>query len=268
MLSAISVATYILDIITIAAVLAAMFSFFYKRKSVKLMLIYAVAFVVYVALIMMDEYFGVSVPIARALMTVLLWFMVASMAVVYQSDLKVIFFNLTRSHEKAAPDSTDLSDEELRKAVEEITRACQTMSKSRTGALIVIAPTVVAQHILDTGVELEAIVSASLLEAIFNTRAPFHDGAAIIKGNKVLAAGCFLPLSQSQTVAKNLGTRHRAGIGITEESDMLTIIVSEETGIISVAKHGELRRFVTPDRLRDILHETLKIAPQTKTRMI
>ena len=280
MISAISVATYILDIITIAAVLAAMFSFFYKRKSVKLMLIYAVAFVVYVALIMMDEYFGVSVPIARALMTVLLWFMVASMAVVYQSDLKVIFFNLTRSHEKAAPDSTDLSDEELRKAVEEITRACQTMSKSRTGALIVIAPTVVAQHILDTGVELEAIVSASLLveleaivsasllEAIFNTRAPFHDGAAIIKGNKVLAAGCFLPLSQSQTVAKNLGTRHRAGIGITEESDMLTIIVSEETGIISVAKHGELRRFVTPDRLRDILHETLKIAPQTKTRMI
>ena len=157
---------------------------------------------------------------------------------------------------------------EIRKAVEEITRACQTMSKSRTGALIVIAPTVVAQHILDTGVELEAIVSASLLEAIFNTRAPFHDGAAIIKGNKVLAAGCFLPLSQSQTVAKNLGTRHRAGIGITEESDMLTIIVSEETGIISVAKHGELRRFVTPDRLRDILHETLKIAPQTKTRMI
>ena len=117
MISAIGVATYILDIITIAAVLAAMFSFFYKRKSVKLMLIYAVAFVVYVALIMMDEYFGVSVPIARALMTVLLWFMVAAMAVVYQSDLKVIFFNLTRSHEKAAPDSTDLSDEELRKAV-------------------------------------------------------------------------------------------------------------------------------------------------------
>ena len=69
-------------------------------------------------------------------------------------------------------------------------------------------------------------------------------------------------------MAKNLGTRHRAGIGITEESDMLTIIVSEETGIISIAKHGELRRFVTPDRLRDILHETLKITPQTRTRSL
>jgi diadenylate cyclase len=142
------------------------------------------------------------------------------------------------------------------------------MSKSRTGALIVIAPTAVANHILETGIELGATVSSALLEAIFNTRAPFHDGATVIKGNKVLAAGCFLPLSQSQTVSKSLGTRHRAGIGITEESDMLTIIVSEETGIISVARRGELRRFITPDRLRDILHETLKISTPAKYRSL
>lgn len=268
MLLAVKAATLTVDILTIAGVLGAMFFFFFKKKSVKLMAIYAAAFVVYVVVLLLDEYFGIPVPIARSLMTAVVWFMIAALAVVYQSDLKVTFFNLTASHEKSAPESSDLSDEELRNAVEEITKACQTMSKARTGALIVIAPTTVAQHILDTGVELGAVVSAALLEAIFNTRAPFHDGAAIIKGNKVLAAGCFLPLSQSQTVAKNLGTRHRAGIGITEETDMLTIIVSEETGIISVAKHGELRRFVTPDRLRDILHEILKIAPHTKSRMI
>lgn len=268
MLLAVKAATLTIDILTIAGVLGAMFFFFFKKKSVKLMAIYAAVFVVYVVVLLLDEYFGIPVPIARSLMTAVVWFMIAALAVVYQSDLKVTFFNLTASHEKSAPESSDLSDEELRNAVEEITKACQTMSKARTGALIVIAPTTVAQHILDTGVELGAVVSAALLEAIFNTRAPFHDGAAIIKGNKVLAAGCFLPLSQSQTVAKNLGTRHRAGIGITEETDMLTIIVSEETGIISVAKHGELRRFVTPDRLRDILHEILKIAPHTKSRMI
>lgn len=268
MLLAVNAATLVIDILSIAAVLGAMFFFFYKKKSVKLMAIYAAAFVIYVVVLLLDEYFGVPVPVARALSGVVVWFMIAALAVVYQSDLKVTFFNLTASHDRNAAESDDLSDEELRNSVEEITRACQTMSKARTGALIVIAPTTVAQHILDTGVELGAVVSASLLEAIFNTRAPFHDGAAIIKGNKVLAAGCFLPLSQSQTVAKNLGTRHRAGIGITEETDMLTIIVSEETGIISVAKHGELRRFVTPDRLRDILHETLKIAPHTKSRMI
>ena len=140
---------------------------------------------VYVVVLLLDEYFGIPVPIARSLMTAVVWFMIAALAVVYQSDLKVTFFNLTASHEKSAPESSDLSDEELRNAVEEITKACQTMSKARTGALIVIAPTTVAQHILDTGVELGAVVSAALLEAIFNTRAPFHDGAAITKGNKV-----------------------------------------------------------------------------------
>ena len=156
----------------------------------------------------------------------------------------------------------------MRHAVDEIIKACQTMSKARTGALIVIAPTAVAPHILETGVEMNALVSSQLLESIFNTRAPVHDGAVIVRGNRVLAAGCFLPLSQSQNVSKNLGTRHRAGIGITEESDMLTIIVSEETGIISIAKRGELRRFVTPDRLRDILHETLKISQPTRHRAL
>lgn len=261
-------ATLIIDIITIAAVLAVMYVFFFRRKSVKLMLLYTAVLALYITVIILEDYAGVPVPIARGLISLAAWFLVAAVVVVYQSDFKVMFFNLTKSTDKSTLVDSDLSDEELRKSVDEIIRACQTMSKARTGALIVIAPTAVAKHILDTGVELEAVVSASLLEAIFNTRAPFHDGAVIIKGNKVLAAGCFLPLSQSQAVAKNLGTRHRAGIGITEESDMLTIIVSEETGIISIAKHGELRRFVTPDRLRDILHETLKITPQTRTRSL
>ncbi|MBQ8178086.1 MAG: DNA integrity scanning protein DisA nucleotide-binding domain protein [Clostridia bacterium] len=256
----------IVDLIAVVALMGIVLGFFMHKKSLKLTAIYALITIFFVAMVVLDELF--YIPIARAVAEVVVLLMVVVVAVVYQSDFKVAFFNLTKNYDKNAIIDNDLSDEELRKAVDEIIRACQSMSKTRTGALIVIAPTSIATHVLETGVPLEALVSSALLEAIFNTQAQFHDGAVIVKGNKVLAAGCFLPLSQSQTVAKNLGTRHRAGIGITEETDMLTIIVSEETGIISIAKHGELRRFVTPDRLRDILHETLKISPQTRSRSL
>lgn len=257
----------IVDLIAVAGLLTAVAIFFIRKKSVKLLAIYAVATIAYVAIVLIDELF--NVPVARAVAQLFIIVMSIVLAVVYQSDFKVAFFNLTRSYDKNAYVDSDLSDEELRSAVDEIVRACQTMSKNRTGALIVIAPNSITPNILETGVKLEAFVSAALLEAIFNTRAPFHDGAVIVQGNKVLAAGCFLPLSQSQAVAKNLGTRHRAGIGVTEVAgDVLTIIASEETGIISIAQGGQLRRFVTPDRLRDELHKILKITPHTRNRNI
>ncbi|MBO5773495.1 MAG: diadenylate cyclase [Clostridia bacterium] len=256
----------IVDLIAVIMLLAIVFAFFVAKKSIKLTALYSFIVLFYAAMVLLDELF--YIPIARAIAGLIAILAMVALVAVYQSDLKVAFFNLTKNYDKNALVDNDLSDEEQRKAVDEIIKACQSMSKTRTGALIVIAPTSIATHVLETGVALEALVSSTLLEAIFNTQTNFHDGAVIVKGNKVLAAGCFLPLSQSQTVAKNLGTRHRAGIGITEETDMLTIIVSEETGIISIAKHGELRRFVTPDRLRDILHETLKISPQTRSRSV
>lgn len=256
----------IVDLAVALIVMSLMFAFFVHKKSIKLMLVYSLAFLAYIGMIILYEFF--DIPIASGITQLAVIFLVVALVVVYQNDFKTIFFNLTKSNEKGADSENKLSDEELRLAVDEIIRACQNMSKARTGALIVIAPTSVASHILETGTELGALVSSPLLESIFNTRAPFHDGAVIIKGNRVLAAGCFLPLSQSQAVAKNLGTRHRAGIGITEETDMLTIIVSEETGIISIAKHGELRRFITSDRLRDILHETFNIAQPMRRRSL
>lgn len=256
----------IVELVAVVVVFTVMFAFFMHKKNVKLMLLYAAAFIFYVAIIFADIIFGF--PVARALVTLLMFFMAGALIVVYQSDFKSFFFNLTKPGERGAAQESSLSDEEQRHAVDEIIRACQNMSKSRTGALIVIAPTSIAPHILETGTELGALISAPLLESIFNTRAPFHDGAVIVKGNRALAAGCFLPLSQSQSLAKSLGTRHRAGIGITEETDMLTIILSEETGIISVAQGGNLRRFITPDRLRDILHETFHIAVQKKGRSL
>lgn len=256
----------IIELAAVVVVWAMMFLFFLRKKSLKLHALYTVVFLLYIGVAVCDRLFDIPIAKDAALLPVI--FMTMALVVVYQSDLKVLFFHLTKHAEKGSSQDDQLSDEELRVAVDEIIRACQTMSKTRTGALIVLAPTTVPPHILETGVPLGALVSSPLLESIFNTKAPIHDGAVIIKGNRLLAAGCFLPLSETQSVSKTLGTRHRAGIGITEESDMLTIIVSEETGIISVAQRGDLHRYVTPDRLRDILHKTLHISQLTKHRSL
>lgn len=257
----------IIDIIVVLLVLGFLiFALLWGKKGWLLAALYTLLFAVHITIVVLDALY--SLPVAKSISTILMVFLVVALAVVYQSNLKIFYFKLSKTTERGADVASDVSDEELKKTVDEIIKACQTMLKTRTGALIVIAPSSVPSHVLETGVELGAKVSASLLEAIFNTRAPFHDGATIIKGDRALAAGCFLPLSQSQTVAKNLGTRHRAGIGITEETDMFTIIVSEETGIISVARRGELRRFVTPDRLRDMLHQTFKIAQPKSYRSL
>lgn len=236
--------------------------FFIKRKNIKLLLIFLGLYSVYILMLELSRTYDLTVPLALYEVFVFLFTVVS--AIVYQNDFKTLFFNISRGVDKRlyVSEST-VSDEDLQKTVKEIVKACQNMSKNRCGALIVIAPTSVSHHTLDTGVELNALVSYQLIESIFNTKSPFHDGAIIVKDNRILAAGCFLPLSQNQSLDKNLGTRHRAGIGITEETDMLTIVVSEENGIISIAKNGELRRFLTTERLSDILYETFKIVKTT-----
>lgn len=176
-------------------------------------------------------------------------FLIAAFAVVYQSDLKVIFSKLSRTSEKSGRYEYETSDEDLTNSATQIVKACQNMAKNDVGALIIIVRTEVPSHILDTGTRLEAVVTSGLLESIFSTKGPLHDGAVVIKGERVLSAGCFLPLSQEVDIAKELGTRHRAAIGITEESDVLAIVVSEETGIISTVDHGKIKRYMTPEKL-------------------
>lgn len=147
------------------------------------------------------------------------------------------------------------SDEELHAAIDDIVRAAQNMSKKDVGALIIIAPDNIPEHILDSGTRLDADLSCQLIECLFNTKAPLHDGAVYIRGNKILAAGCFLPLTQQTDLDKELGTRHRAAIGITEQYNHLAIIVSEETGIISVARNGEIMRYFDTQMLTDVLEQ-------------
>ncbi|MDA8214574.1 MAG: diadenylate cyclase CdaA [Nitrospiraceae bacterium] len=144
------------------------------------------------------------------------------------------------------------SAEELR-SLEEIVRAAVALANRKIGALIVVERDVSLKDYIEIGTSLDAKVSKELLLSIFHPTSPIHDGAVVIRGNRVVAAGSFLPITLGTDVSKTLGTRHRAGIGITEETDAVAIIVSEETGTISVAIHGKLETHIDMGTLRDML---------------
>ncbi len=136
------------------------------------------------------------------------------------------------------------------KTVNEIIKACYEMGRARTGALIVLAQNDALDEYERTGIELDSIVTSQLLINIFEHNTPLHDGAVIIRGDRIVSATCYLPLSDNMELSKELGTRHRAGVGISEATDSLTLIVSEETGRVSIAYEGELFRAVDAEFVR------------------
>lgn len=177
-----------------------------------------------------------------------------ALIVVFQPEIRRALEVMGRTHltnrGKAA------IDKELAKhTVDAITAAVDSFSKSKTGALIVFERETLLQDIIETGTVINADVSQELLGNLFYEGSPLHDGAVIINGSKVVAAGCVLPLTENKELNKSLGTRHRAGIGITENSDCLTLIVSEETGVISVAQNGKLERFLDKKSVEKILFD-------------
>ena len=143
--------------------------------------------------------------------------------------------------------------------IDELVKAVFAMGKVKTGALIVIEDEIVLDEYIRTGIDVDAIVSSQLLINIFEKNTPLHDGAIILRGDRVVSATCYLPLSDSLRLSKELGTRHRAAIGISEVSDSLTIIVSEETGRVSVAYRGEIFRNLDADGLRAKLQQLQKL---------
>ena len=140
--------------------------------------------------------------------------------------------------------------------IDSLVDACVSMSKSKTGALIVIARSLELADQINTGEKLNAKISSSLIRSLFFKNSPLHDGAVIIKGNRIAAAGCILPLTQKE-VDKSLGLRHRAAIGITENTDAITIIISEERGSISFAQKGEIQRRISKEALIALLEKNI-----------
>lgn len=156
----------------------------------------------------------------------------------------------------------NVSEADIENLVGEIVRAVRIMSKEKVGALIVLERSTGLEEYIDTGIKVGGKTSGELLVNIFIPRTPLHDGAVIIRGDRIMAAACVLPLTQAQNLSKSLGTRHRAGIGITEESDALAVIVSEETGAISLAVEGVLAGGLDEKLLADRLTAALKPARQ------
>ncbi|MFR2944155.1 MAG: diadenylate cyclase [Lachnospiraceae bacterium] len=145
--------------------------------------------------------------------------------------------------------------ESAERCIADIIRALQNMSKNNVGALIVLSKGNLPKQVLQSGVRTDADISTQLIEGIFFPTAPLHDGAMILKGHKIQAAGCFLPLTQKTNYPKDFGTRHRAGIGITEVANVVSLVVSEETGIISIIKQGNVQRYADYDMLLSALRD-------------
>ena len=139
------------------------------------------------------------------------------------------------------------------RTIEELIKASYAMGKVRTGALIVVEDEILLNEYVRTGIDVDAIISSQLLINIFEKNTPLHDGAVIVRGDRVVSATCYLPLSDSLVLSKDLGTRHRAAVGISEVSDSLTIVVSEETGKVSIALRGQIYHGVDADFLRENL---------------
>ncbi len=151
------------------------------------------------------------------------------------------------------------------KTINEIAKACVEMGKVKTGALIVVEQDQRLTEYERTGIDVDGIVTSQLLINIFEHNTPLHDGAVIVRGNRIISATCYLPLSDNMRLSKDLGTRHRAGVGISEVTDSLTVIVSEETGKISVAYGGNLERGLNSDTLKEKLR-TIQNKPEEESR--
>lgn len=158
----------------------------------------------------------------------------------------------------------DEQERDYSQIIDDITAAVENMSKSRTGALIVIERETGINDIIETGVKIDAKISRELLENIFVPNTPLHDGAVVIRQERIAAAGCFLPLTENPNLSKQLGTRHRAALGISESSDALAIIVSEENGVVSSASGGKLTRYLDSKGLHEILSKIYKPEPEPR----
>ena len=206
--------------------------------------------------------------IIKNLSTILL----TSVVVIFQPELRKMLEQLGQKKFMASIFPLDAGKEVQErftdKTINELVKACFDMGEARTGALIVIEQNIRLSEYERTGINVDAVLTSQLLINIFEHNTPLHDGAVLVRGNRIGAATCYLPLSDNMELSKQLGTRHRAGVGISEVSDSLTIIVSEETGQVSMAQNGQLSRGLTSAELRSALikAQNKKVVTNSKLR--
>ncbi len=186
------------------------------------------------------------------LLSNLLTYIVFAVIVLYQNEIRRALAGLGRARLFGRTRSP------TKEGFEEIIHAATTLASKKIGALVVVEREIGLRNYAESGIALDAVLTYDLLVTIFSPNTPLHDGAVIIQQNRIIAAGCFLPLTLDPYLSKELGTRHRAAIGVTEETDAVAVIVSEETGIISAAVGGKITRSLDGTGLRAILQSTME----------
>ena len=246
----------IIDILIVAAVIYRTMLFIKGTRAVSL--IKGVAIIFLASIVSRIVGFKTVNWLIQQLVTL---FMVA-LPIVFYPELRKTLEQLGRGNFFQKDDRFSIFERgQSQKAVGELVRAAEKFSEKGIGALIVLKRESGLMEYVETGTLIDAIVSGALLETIFFPNTSLHDGAVIIEGDRVVAAGCLLPLSDNLDLSRELGTRHRAAVGLSEISDALVVIVSEETGTISLAEDGKLQRYLTPKQLQEKLlsnHQTVE----------
>ena len=241
----------VLDILAIAVLLFALYIFIRDRRAGKLVIGIGVLLGVYAVSAALDMY------AIRYVFSSFFNYGVIALIVIFQPEIRAMMERVgsisLRGFKNIGSENKALTSASMDAIIE----AVKDMSFSKTGALIVIERSTRIGEYIRTGTQMNAELSPELLRAVFFDKAPLHDGAVIVRGGRIFAAGCYLPLSERNDIFKGLGTRHRAAIGLSEQSDSVIIVVSEETGTISVAYNGELFREFTSVSLRRKLTELL-----------
>jgi diadenylate cyclase len=231
-----------------------------------------VAFIIYQLLLFLRGTHAVQMALGALVLVVLYWtsllanlqtvnwllrtflpFMVFGIIVVFQAEIRKVLARLGKT-----PFLGSFTGKRKEEVIDEVVLAATTLASSRTGAIIVIERDMGLRSYIETGIALDAILTYDLLVNIFNPETPLHDGAVIIQGNRAAAAACFLPLTVNPELSRTLGSRHRAAIGLTEDTDAVAVVVSEETGIISLVQEGRIRRELDGQKLREALLESLE----------
>lgn len=185
------------------------------------------------------------------------------LVVLFQPEIRRVLEQLGR-RTKIEHSLSSETQTQVGQGIEETIRAVQSLSRRKVGALMVFEHRTGLAEVIETGTVLDSRISAALIENIFEPNTPLHDGAVVVRGSRIVSAGCFLPLTEENSISKQLGTRHRAAIGVTENTDAVSLIVSEETGTISMARGGKLTRHLGEKALRDTLKSLYE--PQTELR--
>lgn len=236
----------VLAILIVTAMYFVVFFYAHKRNLQLVSYIYVCALVALVFLAL----FGVP-NLSFYVYFVFFGFFIATMHFFGQDFRKDIFLRAWRNENDF--DAEDLGRADLHKSVNEIIKACQRLSKTDTGALIIVGSNV-SESIMNSGIQINAEISADLLETIFFPKTNLHDGAVVVMANKIVCAGCYLPMTQDANLPREFGSRHRAAIGLSESnSDVTVIVVSEETGIISAMHNGKVKRYLDAVQLKLIL---------------